>query len=79
MSELYFVFAIPVAVSLFFIVSLIIYKVEKKKMSSDVNEKDSAKLKNLRTAVSVSGIISAVLITILVLLAVLFYLFMKNM
>lgn len=79
MSDFFVVFIVPVASILVFIISLIIYKNEKKKLSLSENERDLNKLKNLHTLVSVSGIISAFFVAALVLLAGLFFLFMKSM
>ncbi len=70
---------LPIAVILFFIIALAVYKNEKKKLSGSYNEKDIEKLKNLKMLVRVSGIIAAVFTVLTIVCTGLFFLLIAYM
>ncbi|MBR3766666.1 MAG: hypothetical protein IKL10_00295 [Clostridia bacterium] len=72
-------FAIPVIAVLFFIITLILYMQEKKKLSLSPESVNSEKLKKLKTALSASGTIAGVLLGITIILCVLLFFFIANM
>ncbi len=72
-------YGIPVLAALAFIFCFIAYKKECKKASGEPEKADSEKLKILKTARTVLGIISAVFLSIAIILSGLFFLFITNM
>lgn len=73
----YLIYILPALALVSFIVLLVIYK--KKKSESSQTENELARLKNLKLAVKVTGILTAVFVAVLITLGILFLLFMAHM
>lgn len=72
-------YLVPISISLFFVVTLILYLSKKKKLKESCTDEDAEKLKTLKTAFTVSGIIFAVMVGVVIVLSILFLLFMAHM